>query len=119
MAKRGNPAEDAVETVLQRLKEKGEILGFLRNRSSDRLDEEGIDFLIFLPRGFAMPLQVKTCNSNDKREYDYKLREHKRKHPLVEFLICVRTNLLTNESERLYAIVERDLKSMMRRVCEL
>lgn len=119
MAKRGNPAEDAVETALQRLQEKGEILGFLKNRSSDRLDEEGIDFLIFLPSGFAIPLQVKTCNSNDKREYDYKLKEHARKHPLVKFLICVRTNLLINEPERLYAIVERDLKSIMRRACEL
>lgn len=118
MARHGNPAEDAVETVLKRFQKKGEILGYLKNRSSDRLDEEGIDFLIFLPSGFAMPLQVKTCNSNDKREYDYKLKEHTRKHPLVKFLICVRTNLLANEPEQLYAIVEKDLKSMARR-CEL
>jgi len=116
LAKRGNPAEDVVETILERLKAQGNIIGFLRNRASDRLDEEGIDFLIFLLSGFALPLQVKTCNSNDKREYDNKLQEHKRKHPLVRFLICVRTNLLANESERLYAIVERDIKNMTRRV---
>ena len=116
MASQENPAEDTVKTVLERLKESGSIIGFLRNRSSDRLDEEGIDFLIFLPNGFALPLQVKTCNNNDKREYNYKLQEHKRKHPLVKFLICVRTNLLVNEPELLYTCIERDLKSMLRQV---
>ncbi|MDO8430095.1 MAG: hypothetical protein Q7S73_01895 [bacterium] len=114
-----NPAEDVVGKVLNKLKEEGLIAGFLQNRQSDRLDEEGIDFLIFLPSGFALPLQVKTCNSNDKRQYDGKLQEHKRKHPLVKFLICVRTNLLANESERLYSIVEKDLRSTMRRVTPL
>ena len=119
MAKQENPAEDVVEKVLNKLKGEGVIAGFLRNRQSDRLDEEGIDFLIILPSGFALPLQVKTCNSNDKRQYDGKLQEHKRKHPLIKFLICVKTNLLANESERLYSLVERDLRSMMRRIVPL
>ncbi|GEM_PF-1472546 len=117
MPKPENAAEDTVEEVLKKLKSESVISGFLRNRPSDRLDSEGIDFLIFLPSGFALPLQVKTSNGRYSKEE--KMEEHLRKHPCVKFLICVQTNLIPSERERLYAMVERDLKSMLRRVIPL
>lgn len=117
MPKQANLAEDVVEEVLEKLKSESVISGFLRNRPNDRLDSEGIDFLIFLPSGFAMPLQVKTKNGRYPKEQ--KLKEHLRKHPRVKFLICVPTHLLPSERDRLYEIVEQELKSMLRRVLPL
>ncbi len=112
MPRQPNLAEDVIEEVLRKLKRESVIAGFLRNRSSDRLDSEGIDFLIFLLSGFALPLQVKTANGRYPKEE--KLREHLRKHPCVKFLICVQTNLFHSERDRLYKIVEQELKSMLK-----
>ena len=117
MPRQENLAEDVVEEVLERLKKDSIISGFLRNRPNDRLDSEGIDFLIFLPSGFALPLQVKTKNGRYSKEE--RLKEHLRKHPCVKFLICVPTNLFNSERDRLYEIVERELISMLRRVLPL
>lgn len=81
-----NPAEDIVDRVLKKLQDEGQIPGFIRNNPNDRLDKEGIDFLIFLRDGLALPLQVKT--SSHKRN-GKKAHWHFYKHPLVKFLIFV------------------------------
>lgn len=114
MPKQANLAEDVVEEVLRKLKRDSLISGFLRNRSNDRLDSEGIDFLIFLPNGYAIPLQVKTANGRYPKEE--KLKEHLRKHPCVKFLICVQTNFFHSKRERLYKIVEQELKSILKQL---
>ncbi|OGY68033.1 MAG: hypothetical protein A3H63_01700 [Candidatus Harrisonbacteria bacterium RIFCSPLOWO2_02_FULL_45_10c] len=106
-----NPAEEVVEKVLEKMAEAGAISGFFRNRPNDRLDEEGMDFLIILKNKLALPLQVKTANRRESCED--KFRKHKKKHPLVNFLICVPVGLLASDSERVYREVERDLKSMI------
>ena len=112
MPRQVNLAEDVVEEVLKKLKSESIISGFLRNRKNDYLDREGIDFLIFLPNGFALPLQVKTANGRYGKEE--KMKEHLRKHPCVKFLICVQINFFNSERERLYKIVEQELKSMLK-----
>lgn len=114
--KQKNPGEDSVELVLNELVEKKipidkvSVVHFLRNRPSDRLDTEGIDFLIFLSCGLTLPLQVKTANGR----LDSKSKEHKRKHPFVNFIIFVRTDLLPSNPEEVYKEIRRDLISMIR-----
>ena len=112
-----NPAEEVVERVLTKMKDEDRIRGYLRNRTSDRLDSEGIDFLIILNTNLALPLQVKTCNKQNggkgSKDYDRKLKEHLRKHPLVKFFICIQTNMLNSNPDRLYQIVERDLVNLI------
>ena len=106
-----NPAEDFVERILNKFKNDGRIKGFLRNHQSDRLDAEGIDFLIFMKNGWALPLQVKSGNARDHREE--KLREHLHKHPLVLYLICVPTYLLESNLERAEKITEKELENIL------
>ena len=82
-----NPAEEAVEIVLKKLKELRLIKHYLRNKQNDRLDQEGIDFLIIQNDGRSLPLQVKTWSGN--RFDGKKFREHIRKHPHVTSIIFV------------------------------
>lgn len=112
MARDGNPAEEVVERVLDKLKEERLISGFLRNRPSDRLDSEGIDFLIFLNNELALALQVKT--DGGRWEFSEKLKEHRRKHPLIKNLICVPIHRLSNDPERVYKEVEKELRGMLK-----
>lgn len=111
MARYGNAAEEAVEKVLNKLRDEKFISGFLRNCPSDRLDSEGIDFLIIKKEGLALPLQVKTTGGNISLEE--KRREHLRKHPLIHFLICVPVHLLSSDPDRVYEKVEKELKDIL------
>lgn len=104
-------SEDIVQRVLEKLEKEKLIAGFLRNRPSDRLDSEGIDFLIFLNNGKALPLQVKTFNRKYSKED--KMREHLRKHPLVRNLICVPTYLAQSDEERMLREVEKELRKIL------
>lgn len=106
-----NPAEDIVETVLSRARRKGIISGFLKNAHGDRLDHEGIDFLIILNNGLAVPLQVKTYSDKERNEKKY--REHVVKHPLVHFFITV--NVHSGNPEAVYKYVERELRHQIRK----
>jgi len=112
LAYQKNPAEDVVEKVLEKIIAEKAISGFIRNRPSDRLDEEGIDFLIFLNNGSALPLQVKT--EGGKHNFQQKYREHQRKHPLVQFLICVPVHLLNSNPEEVYRQTEKELRRMLK-----
>lgn len=102
-----NIAEDVVGTVLNKMREEKIIAGSIRNRKNDKMDEEGIDFLVLFETGMAVPIQVKT----EPRGYNFnrKFREHIRKHPMIKFMISVPINLLQKEPERLYAIVKKRL----------
>ena len=101
-----------MEKVLEKLAKDKFILGYLRNRTNDWLDKEGVDFLIIKKGGMALPLQVKTESRNFSQEE--KKREHLRKHPLILFLICVPIHLLNNESEKVYRQVESEIKEMLK-----
>jgi hypothetical protein len=101
-----NPAEDIVERVLGKLRTEDRISGFIRNRPNDRLDIEGIDFLIFLKNGLALPLQVKTLSREGN---DRKADWHRQKHPLVKFLIFVPIYSKTADEE-----IEQRLKAILK-----
>ena len=78
----GLEAEDVVEDALkQLLQEEPRVAGYLRARSADRLDNEGIDFLIFLKGGFALPIQVRST-------YRHVTKFHK-KHPSIRFILFI------------------------------
>ncbi len=96
-----NIAEEVVETVLIRLTEEKMIAGFLRSRHSDHWDAEGLDFLIFLESGVAIPLQVKTEIRQYPHEKQYE--KHIKKHPLVKFLVSIPIRFYSSEPERVYA----------------
>ena len=88
------------------------ILGYLRNNPNDRLDTEGIDFLVVLKNGLAVPLQVKTERRNDQCAVQY--RHHLRKHGLVRFLIAVPIYWYFAHRDKLYDKVRQYLRAMLR-----
>ncbi len=111
MPPQANPAEDIVEEVLKRMAGGKSIAGFLKNIHGDRLDHEGIDFLIILNNGLAVPLQVKTYSGKERNEKKY--REHLHKHPLVLFFLTV--NVHTGNPEAVYRYIERELRYQIRK----
>ena len=109
--KQVNLAEDVVENVLNRFKEENKILGFLKNRHCDRIDEEGADFIIVLNNGLWVPLQVKTESLSESHEKQY--AEHIRKHALVKFLISVSVRHFQNQPERTYALARKQIEGIL------
>ena len=89
----GEPTEDAVEEATKELiKEDPHFIGYQRAKKNDALDANGIDILIYLQGGMALPLQVKSSYS--------KLRKFQRNHPLIRFVLFVRKISLDKNSER-------------------
>ena len=105
-----NTAEEIVEQVLRWLQREERIAGYLRNNPSDRMDSEGIDFLIFLRNGLALPLQVKT--SSGERNDKEKAREHFRKHPKVRHIIMVEIH--SDDKSAVCRHIARTIRSMAR-----
>lgn len=105
-----NVAEEIVRQVLVRMQAAGSILGFLINNKDDRLDKEGIDFLIFLQNGLAVPLQVKTYSR--KKYHSSDLAEHLRKHPMVLFFLTVDIHKIRSS---VFRYVEDEIRKMVRR----
>jgi hypothetical protein len=105
-----NAAEELVEQVLRWLQRKERISGYLRNNPSDRLDSEGIDFLIFLRNGLALPLQVKTSSS--ERDNRDKMREHFRKHPKIRHIIMVEIH--RDDRNAVHRHIARTIRLMIR-----
>ncbi len=86
----GPEAEDAVEeAILEMIKEDPRFLGYIKAKTADRLDVEGIDNLIFIRGGFALPLQVRSTRR--------KIRKFKKIHPLVRFVLIIR-KVVRNEN---------------------
>lgn len=108
-----NLAEIIVRKVLDKLQSQGVIRGFLWNRHNDRLDEEGIDFLIFLNNDTALPLQVTTWSKFRERNSE-KYFHHFKIHKLVRHIIFVKTHFYP--SVAVYDPVEQKIKSMIKRV---
>ncbi|MBU6141692.1 hypothetical protein KGO95_01055 [Patescibacteria group bacterium] len=108
MAKQLNPWEDLVEEALRELEKERCLRGYLRNRQSDRLDCEGIDFLLFLNNGSSLAVQVKSARGN----LDNKRKEHLRKHPLVKaivFVLLPEDSNSSDEMKQLLASVKKDI----------
>ncbi len=105
-----NAAEEIVEEVLNQKQKRGCISGFLRNQSNDQLDVAGIDFLIFLHNGLALPLQVKTHSNKDNMEV--KLQEHRRKHPCVKYVLVV--DIHNRDRDGLYKDIDKTIRGMIK-----
>jgi len=79
----GPEAEDAVgEAMVELCKEDPRFLGYAKAETSDRLDRDGIDGLIFIRGGFVLPLQVRSTRR--------KIHKFKTIHPLVRFVLVIR-----------------------------
>lgn len=105
-----NVAENVIETVLQRLRDKKKIAGFHRSKKNDSLDASGIDFLIILNNGLAIPLQCKTYS----RKNDLRLTEHRRKHPEIKYIIFVVTHGYNQDKDKIYLMAEKDLLDIIK-----
>lgn len=110
----GNVAENMVEEVLLRRKHRGDIAGYIRNVQNDLLDKEGMDFLIFLNNGLALPLQVKIFN---KKYWWKKLQKHRRNHPMVKFVLAVDIHRYSRAEALVFIdrFLSATVKSAMRR----
>ncbi len=77
---KGDEAEDIVEEVLKDLSKKGKLFSYHRSRKGKELDAEGVDFLVYLNNGLAVPLQVKAAPH---------FKSHFKKHPAIKFVVVV------------------------------
>lgn len=82
---KGDLAEEVVKSVLSDMQKKEKIAGFIQNKKNDRLDSEGIDFLVFLNNDLALPIQVKIYSRSMERY----IKRHFKKHPLIKLIIFV------------------------------
>lgn len=96
----GKEAEDAVEAATRELIEEDSKLpdiqrrfvAYIRAECSDILDRNGVDVLIFLNNGGAIPIQIKAVKRRKRRTFN---RFHKH-HPFVRFILFIRKNPLRN-----------------------
>lgn len=75
----------AEEAVRELIKEDPRFIGCLRAKNSDRLDSEGIDIMVFVRGGFALPLQIRTTRK--------KINRFAIVHPLVRFVLVIKKQL--------------------------
>lgn len=103
-----NVGEQIVEQALCCLIGKGQVLHFIHSRASDQYDAEGLDFLVYLKGGLALPIQVKadcgSCSCTDNERRKKVTRKHLRKHPYVRCVVFVNP-VMENEIRR----VERQI----------
>ena len=94
----GREAEDAVESATKELieedsklpEDKRRFVAYIRPKCSDILDSNGIDILIFLNSGAAIPIQIKAVKKRKRRTFN---RFHKN-HPFIRFILFIRKNPL-------------------------
>lgn len=88
----GLEGERAAEEAVRELVKENPLLfvGYLRAKSSDRLDSEGIDIMVFVRGGFALPLQIRTTRK--------KIRRFNKIHPLVRFVLVIKKQLHHNNA---------------------
>lgn len=103
--KRDNVAELILREVLLEMIKDGKISGFIQSKKNDRLDIEGIDFLLFLNDDLALPVQVKTYSRNKKRC----IEKHFRKHSLIKFVIFVKIGFYNRRPETASAYLKDEI----------
>lgn len=90
----GKEAEDAVESAVKELIEEDSKLpennrrfvGYIRAQCSDILDSYGIDNLVFLNSGAAIPIQIKAVKKRKRRVFN----KFHRDHPAIKFVLFIR-----------------------------
>ena len=105
-----NLAEEIVQTVLGKLQKEKLIAKSIRSKRNEDLDIGGIDFLIILNSGYAIPLQVKT----DNRHIEKKLAEHQDKHSEIKFVLCVPTHRFRRDPGKIYKVIEAKLRQYLK-----
>lgn len=85
------------------------IVAFLANRQGDQMDQEGIDFLVYLHNGLALPLQIKT--DSDSKSLAAKLAKHFKIHPEILFVLKVPVH--NKDEEKIICHFERVIKRLI------
>lgn len=75
-------SEDIVEQALKELLDEKKITYYLKSKPNFQLDTNGVDFIIFLKGGMALPLQVKRS--------DIEIPYHFKRYPFVSACITVK-----------------------------
>lgn len=106
MDKRGHESERLVEEALIELKNEEFIEGYKHARVNGELDTAGIDFLIFLKGGAAIPLQVK---GNYKQ-----VSKHKTKYPHISAVFVVgNRRSVQNIKKRLKTLISKTIRDTL------
>ncbi len=94
MSRSPNP-ERKVELALEGLVEKGVIPHFIHAEQNDRLDSNGVDFLIFFNggSGLALPIQIKGESGKSSR--------HRRKYPHIPVVLIIKSNVPIKNVQKL------------------
>ena len=84
-----NPHRSVV-LVLRSLQACAHIAAFIESRPCGQLDDAGHDFVVFLRHGLCFAIQVKGYGKERRSNLHKICHEHRRKHPLVKFILVVR-----------------------------
>ncbi len=110
LRKRDNVAEMILKEVLLEMQKDDLISGFIQSRKNDRLDMEGIDFLLFLKNDLSLAVQVKTHSRNHKRCID----KHFRRHPLIKFVLFIKIGFYNRRPETASRYIKEEIKSFIK-----
>jgi len=110
LRKRDNVAEMILKEVLLEMQKEERISGYIQSRKNDRLDVEGIDFIIFLKNDLALPIQVKTHSRNKKRC----LEKHFRLHSLIKFVLFIKIGFYNRRPETASHYLKGEIEGFMK-----
>ncbi len=102
----GPEAEQAtVEAAKELVNEDKRIPGYIKSEFSDRLDHEGIDIMLFVIGGLALPIQIR---SSHRRAHSFKT-----KHPLIKYVLFIRKKPLLDKNSSYYRSTLEYIKRKM------
>lgn len=102
----GPEAEQATKEAADELQnEDKRITGYIKAEFSDRLDHEGIDIMIFVSGGLALPIQIR---SSHRRAHSFKT-----KHPLIKYVLFIRKKPLLDKNSSYYRSTLEYIKRKM------
>lgn len=107
--KKDNVAEMILREVLIEMRSEGRIAGFIQSRKNDRLDVEGIDFLMFLRNNLALAIQVKTHSRNRRRC----LEKHFRRYSLVKFVLFIKIGFYNRRPESASRSIKKEIEGFV------
>ena len=105
-----NVAEAILKEVLLEMIKDGKISGFIQSKKNDRLDVEGIDFIVFLKNDLALPIQVKTHSRNRKRC----IERHFRQHSLIKFILFIKIGFYNRRPETASHYLKEEIEGFIK-----
>ena len=92
--------------VLNLYKEKNLITEWRKARDNGELDSDGVDFIIYLQSGLAIPFQLKYTGKNVQRRRNRLVKHHLALHPHIKFIFVMTKKDLVHSKENTQKLLD-------------